>query len=81
MLKIEIISPAGIIFEGSCYMAVVPSVAGEIGIMQDHEAFIATLKEGKVAVYNEKQEIVKELAALGGFAEINDGKKLTVLID
>ena len=80
MLKIEIISPAGVIFEGQCSMAVVPSAAGEIGVMQDHEAFVAALKEGKVAVYN-GQEIIKEIDVAGGFAEIHDGQKLVVLVD
>ena len=81
MLKIEIISPMGAIFEGQCSMAVIPSAAGEIGVMQDHEAFVAALKEGKVIVYNEKQEIVQEVDIAGGFAEIHDGQKLVVLID
>jgi len=81
MLKIEIISPSGVIFEGQCFMAVVPSVAGEIGVMQDHEAFVSSLKEGKVLVYNDKQEVVKEVDVAGGFAEISDGQKLIVLVD
>lgn len=81
MLKIEIISPAGVVFEGPCYLATLPSVAGEIGVMQDHEAFVAALKEGKIIVYNEKQEVLKELDVVGGFAEIHDGKKLIILVD
>jgi len=81
MLKIEIISPSGVIFEGQCFMAVVPSVAGEVGVMQDHEAFVSSLKEGKVLVYNDKQEVVKEVDVAGGFAEISDGQKLIVLVD
>lgn len=80
MLKIEIISPTGVIFEGQCSMAVVPSTAGEIGVMQDHEAFVANFKEGKVVVYN-GQEIIKEIDVVGGFAEIHDGQKLIVLVD
>lgn len=81
MLKIEIISPLGYVFEGSCFMAVIPCIAGEIGVMQNHEAFVSLLKEGKISIYNEKQEIVKEVDVKSGFAEINDGKKLIVLVD
>ncbi len=81
MLKIEIISPAGHIFEGACLMTIVPSVAGEIGVMEGHEAFVSALKEGKIVVYNEKQEAIKNLEIKGGFAEINDGKKLIILVD
>ena len=81
MLKIEIISPAGVIFEGPCSLAVVPSAAGEIGVMEDHEAFVAQLKAGTVSVFNEKQELLKAIEVAGGFAEIHDGKMLKVLID
>lgn len=81
MLKIEIISPAGIVFEGQCFMATIPSVAGEIGVMQDHEAFVSALKQGKIIIFGDKQEIVKEIDVAGGFAEISDGQKLIVLID
>lgn len=81
MLNIEIISPAGVVFAGKCNLAVVPSQAGDIGVMQDHEAFVAALREGKVAVYNDKQEILKEVEIAGGFAEIHDGANLKVLVD
>jgi len=81
MLKVEIISPAGVIFDGQCLMAVIPSVAGEIGVMQDHEAFISSLQQGKITIHNDKQEIIKEVEVASGFAEINDGKKLVLLID
>lgn len=82
MLNIEIISPAGIIFQGPCYMAVIPAANGESGVMEDHEAFVAQLLAGKVVVYNDKQEIIKEVETkTGGFAEIHDGKRLIVLLD
>ena len=81
MLKIEIISPAGVIFEGLCHLATLPSAAGEIGVMQDHEAFVSALHEGKIMVYNDKQEVLKEVAVGSGFAEIHDGQKLVVLVN
>ncbi len=81
MLDIEIISASGVVFEGQCHMAVVPSVAGDIGVMQNHEAFVAQLKAGKVVVYNDLKDIVKSIEINAGTAEIHDGKKLLVLAD
>ncbi len=81
MLNVEIISPEGIIFHGKCAMVTVPSVAGDAGVMQGHEAFVAELREGKVTVYNESQEVIKEVAIITGFAEIHDGERLIVLLD
>jgi len=81
MLNVEIISVENIIFQGKCAMVTVPSVAGDAGIMQGHEAFIAELKEGKIILYNEGQEIIKEIDVVSGFAEIHDGERLVVLLD
>ena len=80
-LKLEIVSPSGIIFKGDCAMAVVPSVAGEVGVMHGHEAFIATLREGQVSIYDDKQSLVKSFDVKSGFAEMQDVEKLLVLVD
>ncbi len=80
-LKLEIISPEGIIFNGDCHMAVVPSTLGDIGFMDGHEAVIALIREGQITVFDEKQNIVKQVAVAGGYAEINDSGKLLVLIE
>ncbi len=82
MLNIEIISPLRIVFQGQAHMVVVPSVAGESGVMEGHEAFVSELQAGKISVFNDKQEIIAEAeVANGGFAEIHDGKKLVILLD
>lgn len=82
-LNLEIISAQGIVFKGACSMAVVPSVDGDIGVMFGHESFIAKLREGKISIYDDKQNLVKDLDVTdaGGFAEINSGDKLLVLIN
>ena len=83
LLELEIVSPHGVLFVGSCHMAVVPSVSGDLGVMLGHEAFTATLHEGKIAIYDEKQNIIKEveITSAGGFAQIDSGTKLLVLVN
>ena len=82
-LKLEIVSPTGIIFKGTCSMAVVPSEAGDIGVMHGHEAVIAALRSGeKIAIYDDKQNLVKSIEVTsGGFAEMQGLDRLLVLID
>jgi F-type H+-transporting ATPase subunit epsilon len=80
-LKLEILSPSGVIFKGDCAMVVVPSAAGEIGVMKGHEAFITNLQEGQVAIYNDQQEIIKSFEVKAGFAEMQSEEKLLVLLD
>lgn len=80
-LKLEIISPAGVIFKGECGMAVVPSISGEIGVMFGYEAFIAALREGQISVYDDKQNLIKSFDIKSGFAEMQSEEKLLVLLD
>jgi F0F1-type ATP synthase epsilon subunit len=80
-LNLEIISVSGVILKCECSMAVVPSVEGDIGVMLGHESIIAKLREGQISVYDDKQNIIKQIDILGGYAEMHDAKKLSVLVD
>jgi F-type H+-transporting ATPase subunit epsilon len=80
-LKLEIISPEGILFNGDCHMAVVPSALGDIGFMHNHEMVIASLREGEIVVFNEKNEALKSFAVKSGFAKMQEGGRLLVLVE
>ena len=80
-LKLEIISREGILFNGECHMAVVPSVLGDIGFMFGHEIVIASLREGSILIYSEKDTLIKSFAVVSGFVKMQDQEKLLVLID
>jgi len=81
LLKLEIISPNGVLFKGECYLVTVPSIDGELGVMHGHEAVLAALREGQVVVYDDKQNVVKSFDVQGGFAEMQGTEKLLVLVD
>ncbi len=80
-LNVEIISPNGALFQGECHLVVVPSVSGDIGIMHSHEAVIATLREGKIEIFDDKESLVKSFDVKSGFAEMRDLDKLVILVD
>ena len=80
-LKIEIISIEGTIFKGSCYIAVVPSASGDLGIMFGHEAIISNLRDGEIKLYDNSQNIFKTIAVKSGFAEMQGEEKLSILIN
>ncbi len=81
MIDVQIISVEGIIFNDKVAQLVVPGVNGEIGIMKDHESFIAELKEGEIIVYDESGNKIKEFKVKKGTAEMHQNEKLSVLID
>lgn len=80
-LNLEIISRNSIIFNGKCHMAVVPSVLGDIGFMYGHEIVIASLREGSILIYDEKDTLVKSFVVDGGFVKMQDRENLLVLVD
>ena len=80
-LHVEIISPEGYLFDGLCHLAIVPSVSGEIGVMSDHESFLAKLQEGKIAIFDDNQNILKEFYIKNGFANMFNNKLLVLIED
>ncbi len=80
-LAVEIISPTGVVFEGKCHMVVIPSVNGDIGVMYNHESFVAKLKEGKISIFKDYDKKTNSFDVEGGFAEIQSEGKLLILID
>jgi F-type H+-transporting ATPase subunit epsilon len=80
-LKIEIISIEGLIFKGSCTIAVVPAISGDLGIMHGHEAIISNLRDGEIQLYDDSQNIFKTVIIKGGFAEMQGEEKLLILVN
>jgi len=80
-LNLEITSPKGILFQGECFMTTIPSSEGEMGVMFGHESVVAVLKAGIITIYDDKQAIIKTIEINGGFAEVQNNKKLLVLVD
>ncbi len=80
-LNLEVISVNGVVFKGECNMAVVPSVEGDIGVMYGHESLITKLREGQITVYDDKQNVVKQIDVSGGFAEMHAAETLSILVD
>jgi F-type H+-transporting ATPase subunit epsilon len=80
-LQVEIISITGSLFSGKCQMVVLPTLSGEVGIMQNHESIISLLTEGEIKIYFSENNLENSFKITGGFAEIENHNKLLVLID
>ena len=64
MLKLKIVSPERIEFDGEVEQVVVPGTRGQFEILTSHAPIISTLQKG-VVLYDGK-----ELSILGGFVEV-----------
>ena len=69
MLKLKIVSPERIEFDGEVVSVLVPGSQGEFEILKDHAPIISTLDKGVVEYGLPKGEKV-QLEILGGFVEV-----------
>lgn len=69
-MKLEIISPEGIVYQGETNRVWLPGEEGGFDILPRHAPLIAALREGSIRYENEKQE--KEMKIRGGFVEVKE---------
>jgi F-type H+-transporting ATPase subunit epsilon len=69
MLKLKIVSPERIEFEGEVKSVLVPGTMGQFEILVNHAPIISTLEKGKVIYVLEGGE-KKSIDIIGGFVEV-----------
>lgn len=69
MLRLKIVSPERIEFEGEVTSVKVPGMAGSFEILTDHAPIISSLETG-VAEYTDVSGQKNTLNILGGFVEV-----------
>lgn len=83
MIKFKLVSLSGTEFDDSVYEVVLPTLDGEIGVMQNHMPLVSVVKPGVIAVRrNAKDSDTNReyFAASGGLIEVS-GNTLRVLVD
>jgi F-type H+-transporting ATPase subunit epsilon len=78
-MKMEIVTPHGVIFDGDVKSVTLPGTEGEFGVLPHHASLVTTLNSGAIEI--EKADGSKELVAINwGHVKV-DGGKITVLAD
>ncbi|MBP3849219.1 MAG: ATP synthase F1 subunit epsilon [Prevotella sp.] len=73
MLKLKIVSPERIEFDGEVESVLVPGSQGQFEILNDHAPIISTLDKGVVEYGLPKGQKV-QLDILGGFVEVQQNE-------
>ena len=68
MLKLKIVSPEKVLFDGEVRMVKVPGVLGEFEILDNHAPIVSALQKGNVQYETEEGRTV--IPIVGGFAEV-----------
>ena len=70
MLKLRIIAPDKLVFEGEVESVTLPGTIGSFTVLNNHAPIISSLEKGKI-VYKEANRQA-EVAVRSGFAEVRD---------
>lgn len=76
-IHLEVVTPAGMIYDGEANSVVLPGSEGEFGVLKGHASLVSSLKAGVIDIEmpNSKHELI---AIDSGYAEVNEFK-VTVL--
>ena len=76
MLKVSVISPESVLFEGETDSVVAPAYDGEVGILTGHAPLMALLGEGKLRL---GAGAARSFTVSGGFMQVlnNDVRIVT----
>ena len=79
MLKLEILTPNGIIFNGNVIKVTLPGEEGEFGVLSEHSS-IATILEAGVIDIEKEDKIVESILISWGVVQV-DEEKVVVLVE
>ncbi|GAA4519342.1 MULTISPECIES: ATP synthase F1 subunit epsilon [Sphingobacterium] len=69
-MKLQVITPDKLAYEGEVTAVTVPGSAGSFQILKDHAAIVSTLEDGKVIIKSGNGEEVINIK--GGVVEVKD---------
>jgi F-type H+-transporting ATPase subunit epsilon len=70
MLKLRIIAPDRLVFEGEVEKVTLPGTVGSFTVLNNHAPIISSLDKGKIA-YKDRDGLT-EVPVRSGFAEVKD---------
>lgn len=79
-LRVEVVDPGGLVFEGDVAMVVIPAAFGEIGILPKHAPLVAKLDIGELRVKTLSNQWMS-LAVSEGFAMVQQDRVIVLSDD
>ena len=76
-LRLELVAPAGLVYEGDVEMVVIPAITGEVGILPRHAPLVAQLSIGRLRALEQGGEWLT-FAVAEGFAKVQFNKVIVL---
>ena len=83
MIHFQLVALSGTKFDGDVYEVILPTMDGEIGVLQDHMPLVSVATNGVIAVRVQPRDTDRDrvyFAASGGVIEVSNNT-LRVLVD
>jgi F-type H+-transporting ATPase subunit epsilon len=83
MIHFQLVALTGAKFDGDAYEVILPTLDGEIGVLQDHMPLVSVATTGVIAVRKESRDTDRDreyFAISGGVIEVSNNA-LRVLVD
>jgi F-type H+-transporting ATPase subunit epsilon len=69
VLKVSVVSPERVLFEGEARSVVAPAYDGLVGVLPRHAPMLTLLGEGRLVIRGVEEE--RALHVAGGFVQVN----------
>lgn len=76
--KVQILTPDKVIFSDQADAVYAPAENGDIGILEDHAPYAASLKDGIIEIIHSGKK--KEIPIIEGALEVREGGEVVILI-
>ncbi len=77
-MKLNILTPEKVIYEGDVYGVYLPGVQGYFEILDKHAPMVAALGEGEMKILTDKTS-TEVYTIQGGFLEMNNNKAVVLI--
>jgi len=78
LMKLEIVTPEGVIFDDEVKQVTVPGGEGEFGILAGHAAVVSLLDTGVITIERQDGQEV-QVAVNGGYVKVDEEKTLCMV--
>jgi len=78
LMKLEIVTPEGVIFDDDAKQVTVPGSEGEFGVLAGHAAVVSLLNAGVITI-DRKDGREVQVAVNGGYIKVDEDKTLCMV--
>ncbi len=78
LMKLEIVTPNGVIFDDEVKQVTVPGGEGEFGILAGHATVVSLLDTGVISIERKDNRVVS-VAVNGGYVKVDEEKTLCMV--